>query len=170
MKHSQIICTQINQADPGLPDKKTHFTSSIDGVSVRVNSDDWDRLSVSLVDLEVNVTNPQTPEDEEAFMKRCNRLSERIGYLEESLKAVEVDETGKIGIIRSDPPVVEENTISYFEIEVNGKTGRISLARVVQDNESGQDRPGRIVLGYHLLSRLIDDLSASASDMFIRQV
>ncbi len=89
--------------------------------------------------------------------------------LEESIKAVEVDETGRIGIIRSDPPVVEENTISYFEIEVNGKTGRISLARVVQDNESGQDRPGRIVLGYHLLSRLIDDLSASASDMFIRQ-
>lgn len=162
MKHSHIICTQINQADRKQPDKSTLFTSAIDGVSIRVNLDDWDRLAVSLVDLEVTASRLNSPKDEEGFMDRCSRLAAKLDYLQESLNAVEVDRNGRIGVIRSYPPTVEDDTIAYFDIEVNGNTGKISLTRVVRDAESGQDRPAKTVLGYHLFSRLIDDLSEAA--------
>ncbi len=166
MKHSQMICTQINQADSSLPDKKTIFTSAINGISVKVNLDDWDRLSVSLLHVEVTMTNPHAMEDGEAFIDKCNRLADRIGYLEESLKAVEVDKTDRIGIIRSYPPRVDGDNITYFDIKINGGDGSISLERVVRDIVAGQDRPGKTIIGYHLLSRLIDDFSAAAMDMF----
>ncbi len=159
MKHSHIICTQVNQADRKQPDKNTPFTSAIDGVSVRVNLDDWDRLAVSLVDLEVTAIQPNSIKDKDAFADRCSRLAARVDYLQESLNAVEVDGNSQIGVIRSYPPTIEDDTIAYFDIEVNGNTGKISLTRVVLDAESGQDRPAKTVLGYHLFSRLIDDLS-----------
>ncbi|MEE9612466.1 MAG: hypothetical protein V3W19_14525 [Desulfatiglandales bacterium] len=168
MKHSQIISNQIKQANPGQQDIMTPFIAETDGVSVRVRLDLWDRLSVSLVDVKVIRSDSQAGESGQIFKDQCSCLAGRIGYLEESLSAVEVDETGRIGIIRSDPPRAEESTISFFEIEVNGKSGRIFLKRVVHDSVSGQIRPGRTVLGYHLLSRLIDDLSSAATDIFAR--
>jgi hypothetical protein len=162
MKHSHIICTRINQADRKQPGKNTSFTSAMDGVSVQVNLDDWDRLAVSLVDLEVTVIGPNSIKDKAAFADRCSRLAARVDYLQESLNAVEVDGNAQIGVIRSYPPSAEDGAIAYFDIEINGKTGKISLARVVQDAESGQNRAGKTVLGYRLFSRLIDDLYEAA--------
>lgn len=158
MKASQAIDSELKRNRPTDPGKEIVLSATQDAISVRVHLSDWDRLAVSLAGLTVNANAVGETEGEKAFISRCHRLADRISYLEEPQKAIEIDGSRLIGIIRSHPPSPRFNSISYFEIILNGNEKSISLARKVRFGSSGKDMSDKAVIGQHLLTRLIDDL------------
>ena len=163
MKASQIIDSELKRNRPAEPEKEIVFSSTLDGISVRVKLQDWDRLAVSLTGLTVKAVTADEPEDKKSFTDRCHHLADRLNYLEEPLRAIEIDRERRIGIIRSYPPRDRFNSKSYFEVILNGNEKRIYLARKVRFSTSGKDMPDKVVISYQILSRLIDDLIENIS-------
>jgi len=79
----------------------------------------------------------------------CQRLAENLNYLEEPLKAIEVDGASGTAILRSYPPVREGDTFLYYEIRIRGSDGIISLRRRKKHGSLHQDFAEKAVLGYH---------------------
>jgi hypothetical protein len=169
MKASQLIASELRRNHPDESGKERELSATTDGISVRVNLQDWDRLAVSLGDLTVKAVAVDAPEDEEMFISRCRQLADRLNYLEGPLKAIEVDGASRIGIIRSYPVKSRFNAKSYFEVILNGKEQSISLNRKQRSGSSGKNMPYKTVIGRHLLSRLIDDLCENISQMGTRR-
>ena len=165
MKASQIIDSELKRNRPAESGKELVLSATLDGISVRVKLQDWDRLAVSLTGLTVKAVTADDPEDKKSFADRCHHLADRLNYLEEPLRAIEIDSERRIGIIRSYPPRDRFNSKSYFEVIFNGKDKHIFLVRKVRFSTSGKDMPDKVVIGYQLLVRLIDDLVENISQM-----
>jgi len=158
MRASQRILSQVRGDLPPDMGAGQLFSSTMDGVSLRVTLNDWDRLAVSLVDLEAGTCPSASLVREEGFNEFCERLAEKLNYLEEPLKAIEVDGASGTAIIRSYPPVREGDTFLYYEIRIRGSDGVISMRRRKKHGSVHQDVAEKAVLGYHLFARLMDDL------------
>ena len=165
MKASQIIDSELKRNRPAEPGKEIVLSATLDGISVRVKLQDWDRLAVSLTGLTVKAVTADDPEDKNSFAERCHHLADRLNYLEEPLRAIEIDSERRIGIIRSYPPRDRFNSKSYFEVIFNGKEKHICLVRKDRFSISGKDMPDKVVIGYQILVRLIDDLVENISQM-----
>ena len=165
MKASQIIDSELKRNRPAETKNEIVFSATWDGISVRVKLQDWDRLAVSLTGLTVNAVTVDEPEDKKSFTDRCHHLADRLNYLEEPLKAIEIDRERRIGNIRSYPPRDRYNSKSYFEVILNGNEKRIYLVRKVRFSASGKEMPDKVVISYQILSRLIDDLVENISQM-----
>ena len=158
MKASQVIDTELKRNRPAEPGKEIVLSATTDGVSVRVHLQDWDRLAVSLTGLTVKAVAVDLPEDQDVFTEGCHQLADCLNYLEEPLRVIEIDGAKGIGIIRSYPPRSGFNAKSFFEVILNRNEKRISLVRRVRFGSSSKDMFEKIVIGHHLLARLINDL------------
>lgn len=85
------------------------------------------------------------------------QVAERITYLEERLDIIETEgEEGRI-LLRSAPPKVNGQAISFFEVVLDRST-RLSLMRYMYDANSGVRMPVSAPLTRDALERLIRDL------------
>jgi hypothetical protein len=161
MKPTQRVEAMIRNRIVEAPGEVREFSASLDGTDVRVTLNDWDRLGVSLRKLEVRCeAGCGAFEEDEDFTAQCHTLAREVNYLEEPLRVIELDGPGRIGFIRSDPPASDDKGVAYFEIQVDGKKGTVSLERKGRFYTSREEQTGGAIIGYHLLGRLIDDFSA----------
>lgn len=88
------------------------------------------------------------------------RLSQRLGYLLETISPVERDKDGCVVQMRSNPPQKDDDGTSYYELVV--RRGELALCRY--SKSSGQVRrviPSNVTR--EVFCRLADDFSAIAS-------
>ncbi|MBF0508295.1 MAG: hypothetical protein HQK57_05140 [Deltaproteobacteria bacterium] len=161
MKLSRMILESLDRVEPLNPMEAAPIVAEEEGITAGITLDDWDRLAVSLVSLHVTAAGPGVVEDEDAFVCCCRRIAEGVNYLEEPLMVVEVDRANRVGIIRSRQPLVDENSVAYLEILVNGRTGEISLSRVVRRDDMDKPILDHMVMGRRTLVRVIDFLVGS---------
>jgi hypothetical protein len=87
-----------------------------------------------------------------------NQLCDKITYLTESFRLIEVDTKNKKAQIRSYPPFVKQNEKLYFELVINASESSLSLSRKVHDNFSHSTKPVSFILNNEILERIIADL------------
>jgi len=85
------------------------------------------------------------------------QVAERITYLEERLDIIESEGEKGRTLLRSTPPKVDGQAVSFFEMVLDRST-RLSLVRYRYDANSGERTPVSAPLTRDTLERLIGDL------------
>jgi len=85
------------------------------------------------------------------------QVAERITYLEERLDIIESEGEKGRTLLRSTPPKVDGQAVSFFEMVLDRST-RLSLVRYKYDANSGERTPVSAPLTRDTLERLIGDL------------
>lgn len=85
------------------------------------------------------------------------QVAERITYLEERLDIIETEGEEGRTLLRSTPPKVDGQAVSFFEMVLDRST-RLSLVRYRYDANSGERTPVSAPLTRDTLERLIGDL------------
>jgi hypothetical protein len=85
------------------------------------------------------------------------QVAERITYLEERLDIIESEGEKGRTLLRSTPPKVDGQAVSFFEMVLDRST-RLSLVRYRYDANSGERTPASAPLTRDTLERLIGDL------------
>lgn len=91
------------------------------------------------------------------------QLVEQITYLGERLEVIETEGEEGLTILRSAPPRVDGEVISFFEMVLDGSQ-RLSLSRYTYDPKTEARTPMSAPLTRDALERLIGDLIELASE------
>ncbi len=87
-----------------------------------------------------------------------NQLCDRITYLTESFRLIEIDSKNHKAQIRSYPPYVKQNEKLFFEIVIDASECSLLLSRKVYDNFNRSTKPVSFILNDDVLERIIADL------------
>jgi hypothetical protein len=85
------------------------------------------------------------------------KIVERVTYLGERLEIIETEGKEGMTILRSTPPLVDGEVISFYELVLDRST-RLSLIRYKYDPETEERTPMPAPLTRDALERLIGDL------------
>jgi len=88
----------------------------------------------------------------------ANKLCDKITYLSESFKLIEIDQYNHRAQIRSYPPFVSKDKKLFFEIEINASKNSLLLSRKAADIIQHKVKPVSFVLNDEILERIIRDL------------
>ena len=91
-----------------------------------------------------------------------DRLADRVTYLMEPLKVLEVDASGGEVQIRSQSPTTRDDQRSYYEVRLF-KQGTLRMERFAFDEASRRRRRIPCQFTREVLERLADDLAASVA-------
>lgn len=119
-----------------------------------------DTVGVAFDGLEFQ-TADRTDWSSEALNAWGRRLADRVTYLLEPLKVIEIDAGGGEVQIRSNAPTPRADQRGFYEVRLR-KTGVLRLERCVFDDASRQRRRHPCQLTREVLERLADDIVASA--------
>jgi hypothetical protein len=140
-----------------LPDPDGEFQARVDGLRVRLQLADWDRLGCLLERLEIT-------EAQGGFLRLDPaRIEAKVTYLGEPLAVIEAEEHGKKTILRSAPPRRDGEEVSFFEMVLDRSEG-LSLVRYAFDRVRGERFTVPAPLTVSTLDRLLTDLMALAED------
>jgi len=141
----------IQQLKEHPPDRSGEIRLTEGGLEIRVQLADWDRLGCLLEGLEI--------QHAQAVPRACDpiRILDKVTYLGETLKLIEVDADAGRAILRSSPPCVFEDGVSFFELVLDRARG-LSLTRQTFDRQEGERRRVPAPLTRHVLERLLVDL------------
>ncbi len=89
-----------------------------------------------------------------------NRLGERMTYLMEPLRVLEVDDEQGVACLRSNTPTPRGSQRSFYEILLN-RTGSLSLNRISFNEEDRRRTSTEFQLSREILERFADDLAAT---------
>jgi hypothetical protein len=90
------------------------------------------------------------------------RLADRVTYLLEPLKVIEIDAGGGEVQVRSVSPSARADQRGFYEVRLR-KQGILRMERFVFDDATRQRRRASCQLTREVLERLADDIAASAS-------
>lgn len=90
-----------------------------------------------------------------------NQLCNRITYLTESFRLIEIDDHNQKAQIRSYPPYIKQNEKLYFEIVINANESSLLLSRKSTDTKH-LTKPVSFILNDELLERIVNDLTDHA--------
>jgi hypothetical protein len=119
-----------------------------------------DTVGVAFDSLEFATTD-RTEWSSEALNRWGQRLAERVTYLLEPLKVLEIDAGGGEVQIRSTTPTPRAEQRGFYEVRLR-KNGTLRLERFVFDETTRQRRRGACQFTREVLERLADDIAASA--------
>ena len=141
----------IQQLKEHPPDRSGEIRLTDGGLEIRVQLADWDRLGCLLEGLEM--------QHAQTVRRACDPLHivDKVTYLGETLKLIEVDADGGRAILRSFPPCVCGGSVSFFELVLD-RTRGLSLTRQTFDRQQGERRRVAAPLTRHVLERLLVDL------------
>ena len=120
-----------------------------------------DAVGVAFDGLEFTTTD-RTEWSSEALNAWGRRLADRVTYLLEPLKVLEIDAGGGEVQIRSNAPTPRADQRGFYEVRLR-RNGTLRLERFVFDAAARQRRRGSCQLTREVLERLADDIAASAS-------
>lgn len=160
MTLSRKIAVALDQQgrDPNLPTT----VSVVDGPNrLAVDLTALDSVGVAFDALEFSTTaRPEWSTDE--LTAWGDRIAQRVTYLMEPLKVVEIDaDEGEVQI-RSDNPTPRADRRSYYEVLLN-RAGVCRFHRHEFDDATRRRRRASCNLTREVLERLIDDIAATAS-------
>ncbi|MFO0891574.1 MAG: hypothetical protein U0790_20825 [Isosphaeraceae bacterium] len=107
-------------------------------------------------------SNDRTDWPSEALNAWGRKLADRVTYLLEPLKVLEVDAGGGEVQIRSGAPSPRADQRGFYEVRLR-KSGVLRMERFVFDDATRQRRRTPCQLTREVLERLADDIVASAS-------
>ena len=120
-----------------------------------------DTVGLAFAGLEFTTT--ARPEwSSEALKGWGERLAERVTYLMEPLKVLEIDAAGGEVQIRSQNPTPRADQRGYYEVRLF-RQGTLRMERFVFDQASRQRRQTPCQLTREVLERLAEDIAASVS-------
>jgi hypothetical protein len=154
MSLTNRITEQLQKAPP---DQAADLRASDENLLLNLKLEDWGRLGCLLARLDIEHTR------EGQLSIDPVRISEKISYLEERLEIVESEGPEGRTILRSAPPRVDGEGISYFEVVLDGST-RLSLVRYKYDHQTEERKPAAAPLARDTLERLIGDLITMAEE------
>ncbi len=95
------------------------------------------------------------------LQKACHQLAQRLAYLLEPIRVLEVDEARGAVQMRSQPPSQQDNCISYFELLARN-SGEIQLIRYQKPPQQSREAiPSDVT--FEVLERLAGDFDQVAS-------
>lgn len=143
--------------DAGFTFKRFIFKENIILVIdyLRKNELGAELLSVKMTDK--NIQNLVDAKDKlENF---SNRLCDRINFLTEKFRLIEIDKQNNKAQIRSYPPYIKQNEKLFFEIIINASEPSIYLCRKVVETDKKATRPAAFVLNDEVFLRLLQNLN-----------
>jgi hypothetical protein len=147
------------EVEGNLPtqDEPSVVTLGTGSRAVRAEVCAYDSLGVALHTLSVVGDNSDTPLEELA-----QSISRRVRYLWEPLALIERDLERDQVQMRSVPPLIEDDTIEFYEGLLTRQNGASHLHLVRYRQPKGQGRRTRmpITLTHDIFRRLVNDLSA----------
>jgi hypothetical protein len=146
------LTKQINEQLQKAPaDQALEVKASDEKLRVEVKLADYGRLGCLLDSLHIeHVKGGQLSVDPV-------QIVERITYLGERLEVIETEGEEGLTILRSTPPRVDGEVISFYEIGLDRST-RLSLVRYKHDPKTAERTPMPAPLTRDALERLIGDL------------
>ena len=141
------IYDQIQRAPS---DQASEILGFDEKLRMRVKLADSDRLGCLLNELNLEQTQGHLVPDP-------GQIERQISYLGEKLKVIESEDNEGRTILRSYPPRVDGEVISFFEMAINRSKG-LSLARYKYDPNIGKRVSVSAPLSRDTLERLISDL------------
>ncbi|KAA3614760.1 MAG: hypothetical protein D8M58_09890 [Calditrichaeota bacterium] len=111
-------------------------------------------LAIKMIDK--NLQNLVNAKDK--LEKFSNELCDRITYLTESFRLIEMDSKNNKAQIRSYPPFIKQNEKLFFEIVINASQCSLLLSRKVYDKYNHSTKPVSFILNDEILERIIADL------------
>lgn len=135
-----------------------------DGMRLHAEFHEIDKLSLQLRFFEAAVDNPPPPTsvDRERLRRQADAIKQRVSYLLEDFRVIELDEQNGLAQLRSVPPALEQRSICYYEILLRGNHS-LSLCRY---EASGTPSTRRVVpasVTQEAFARLCDDFVAVLS-------
>jgi hypothetical protein len=146
------LTKRINeQLQKAPPDKAVAVGASEEKLRLEVNLADSSRLGCLLDTLHLEHT------EGGPLAVDPVQVVERITYLGERLEIIETEGNGGMTILRSTPPRVDGEVISFYEMVLDRST-RLSLGRYKHDPRTKTRIPMPAPLARDTLERLISDL------------
>lgn len=134
-------------------------TVDITSGSRRLTCDLVERNSLAVAFQALRVATPELASATSASLERiAKQLSERLTYLMEPIRPIEIDADACIAQLRSSPPQRDDDGRSYYELTVQ-RGGEISLARYRKEPGTPRQQIAANVTREVLL-RLVDDFEA----------
>jgi hypothetical protein len=104
--------------------------------------------------------------DVEGLRRWANAFCQRVTYLLEHMAPLEVDVPNQQVLVRSAPPERRDDLTSFYEIVLQSHAkGHFSLRRFRSQRGSGVREQVAMHLTHEVLSKLIDDLEESISQV-----
>lgn len=125
------------------------------GWSVGIAADRADSLACLV--WEMVLTRTAEPARDLTLEKWAHAIAERIGGLAESLSVYEVDEPRGEAILRSKPPTLKGETLSYFEIRLAGLKSATVRRFSAKPNKTGRTQVS-FAITHEALARLAGDI------------
>lgn len=154
MSLSENIMEQLQKAPPDQP---ADIRACDEKFRLALKLDDWGRLGCLLGRLDIEHARQGELKIDPV------RIKEKITYLEERLEIIEKEGGEGRTFLRSSPPRVEAEGISFFEVVLDRST-RVSLGRYRYDHRTEKRTPVPAPLARITLERLIVDLLAMAQE------
>ena len=136
---------------------------AVDGVrSIKCDVEQCDALSAA-----VTVFSLQTAElastDIAKLQAASQALCQRVTYLLEPISPIEIDATGCVVQMRSNPPQRDDNGLKYYELTLR-QGGSVSLYRY--EKQPGNARAVvSATLTHEVLARLVDDFNQAVEEV-----
>lgn len=117
--------------------------------------------SLACAFLELNVTDPALASADMPSLQAISaKLCARLNYLLEPIQPIEIDAEQCTVQMRSNPPAVDDDQTSYYELLVK-KSGVVSLVRYgKQPGDARRVIPAEVTRA--VLTRLVNDLAAAS--------
>jgi hypothetical protein len=161
MSISRAICAGLEERGPfqGGP---LELVASQGVLEVRCRFSAAEKLGCALERVQVSSAAPArlAPVD---LAARAGAWCDRIKYLSEPLRVVEIDAAAGAALMRSDAPRLRGSLLGYYELLADAD-GRADLRRYVYDRAINRRDVSPFVVTPEQLERLLDDLVAVAGE------
>lgn len=135
------------------------FTDKFNGIQIIIDYISKDSLSCQFLQIKtISGGLKNISGDEEKLHQLADGLCDKISYLSENFKMIELDRLNKQIQIRSYPPYQKENKKLYFEIIVKLDEQSITLQRLESNVKTNQTSKTAFVITDETLERLLTDL------------
>ncbi len=131
---------------------------SWDGLQLRLELEDLDKLSLRLRQIELRAANPSPALDVERLRRQAHALTRRP-WLGDTIELIELDEHLGKAQLRSQPPLREKDRISYFEIRLDGHHS-LTLCRYTAARDSASREVCAFGITLDVFERLLTAVAA----------
>jgi hypothetical protein len=147
-----VLAKRITDQLHGLPPGQGGEIQAVAGdFRIEMKYSDWDRLGCLLTRIDVEHSQGYPLAFDSA------QIEDKVTYLGERLGIVETERNAGKSIVRSVPPRIDGQVISFYEMVLDGSKG-LSLVRYEYDRQRRERTPVPSPLTRDTLERLLVDL------------
>jgi hypothetical protein len=158
MSLSQTVQSRVSARAP-FREQLEQVIASEGGVTVRCELSGADALGCAITQLQLVAESPRSLTMDE-LAAHADRICEKVTYLLEPLRCVEVDRQARLALLRSRQPKQKEKQLGYYELLLSADQ-TASLRRYSYDRGARKRTAVPLILTLDQLEMLVDDLVAA---------